>query len=151
MIAPILAALFPQWRDRDERLCREIVARGICAPTEDLGIAVRATLARVDALRVQRNDMCDQVVELRKRLDVAEKAPNTASGDALAACMGLLGVKTYTGLTAAIKALRDETDTLRGIHRDMLRVVGERDDARAELAALRAGIRDVAERMASNG
>lgn len=61
MMRAILAALFPQWRDpkrvRDERLCREIVARGICAPTEDLGIAVRATLAHVDSLRAQRDDM----------------------------------------------------------------------------------------------
>jgi hypothetical protein len=60
-VRTILAALFPQWRDpraaRDERLCREIVARGICAPTEDLGIAVRACLAHVDSLRSQRDDM----------------------------------------------------------------------------------------------
>lgn len=60
----ILAALFPQWRDpraaRDERLCREIVARGICAPTEDLGIAVRACLAHIDSLRSQRDDMSER-------------------------------------------------------------------------------------------
>ena len=170
--------------DRDERLCREIVARGICAPTSDLGIAVRATLARVDALRGQRDDMwtkwgeshgnllaardyagntlaeCErlaevldksrtQVVELRRRLDAAESAPpHTASGDALSVCMGLLGVKTYAATTAAIKALLYEVATLRGIHRDMLRVVGERDEARRELVVLRESVRNVARRMA---
>lgn len=68
----ILAALFPQWRDpraaRDERLCREIVARGICAPTDDLGIAVRACLAHIDSLRSQRDDIAkrwDDVWEAR--------------------------------------------------------------------------------------
>jgi hypothetical protein len=56
----VLAALFPRRdpsRARDERLCREIVARGICAPTEDLGIAVRACLAHIDSVRAQRDDM----------------------------------------------------------------------------------------------
>ena len=64
----ILAALFPQWRDpraaRDERLCREIVARGICAPTEDVGIAARYAphsserLARAVGGRASKKDLC---------------------------------------------------------------------------------------------
>ena len=178
----ILAALFPQWRNpkrvRDERLCREIVARGICAPTEDLGIAVRATLAHVDSLRAQRDDaerrwesvlstppvMSPQrekdrarIAELEAERRASESlvaklrerrpAPHYAV-EILGVCMGLLGVTTWTGVTAAIKGLRDEAAALRGIHRDMLRVVGERDEARRELAELRESVRDVARRMA---
>jgi len=107
LIPGILAALFPQWRDRDDRLCREIVARGICAPTTDLGIAVRATLARVDSLREMRD-----FALLRWRI---------ADGD---------------------------LESLSGIEADLARVVGERDEARRELAALRESVKDVARRMA---
>ena len=138
--------------DRDERLCREIVARGICAPTSDLGIAVRATLARVDSLRADRDDMYLKWVKADNVARSHESGRDWNALGAMARQLGdvcaALGLDSPLRVVEAARFLRDENDTLRGIHRDMLRVVSERDEARRELVALRESVRNVARRMA---
>lgn len=152
MRASILAALFPQWRDRDARLCREIVARGICAPTSDLGVAVRATLARVDALRDQRAVLYDRWLETDRALTKVAQERDWARHAALSLGSREKDRARIAELESALAGRRIIIADLRVrlarelAERDEARV--ERDDARAELAALRDRVKDVAERMA---